>query len=312
MSPTVSINLCCYNSEKFLGETLRSIVAQSYKDWELVVIDDGSTDSTGSIIREYIQQGYPIVYHWQENRGLGYSRNEALKHSSGKYIAFIDHDDLWLPSKLEKQVPLFNDPGVDLVYGNYYEINKDGSKRQVGFSRPQPRGQVFKRFLKHYPVNLQTVMVRKSSLERLGALFDPELHLSEEYDLFMRLLYKGKADYLEMPVAEYRIHEAMASLQKIDQYPIEYKYILQKLGQEIPNFEEEYREELRYLRAKIGYWHASAEMLKGSRAKARSYLGPFRRHGAVFFALHCFTFLPRGLWLYLQENRRRFRPWLNS
>jgi glycosyltransferase involved in cell wall biosynthesis len=312
VSPTVSINLCCYNSEPFLDETLRSIVAQTYKDWELVVIDDGSTDSTGSIIREYISRGYPIVYHRQENHGLGYSRNEAIKRSSGQYIAFIDHDDLWLPGKLEKQVPLFNDLEVDLVYGNFYEINEDGSQRQIGRSGPQPRGHVFKRFLKHYPVNLQTVMVRKSSLERLGSLFDPALQMSEEYDLFMRLLYHGKADYLEMPVAEYRIHEAMASLRKIDQYPVEYKYILEKLGRQIPDFEDEYQDELRYLRAKIGYWHASAEMLKGSRRTARNYLAPFRWHGPVFLALYCLTFLPRGLWLRLQGNRGRFRSWLNS
>ena len=105
--PTVSINLCCYNGEKYLREALDSIINQTYKDWELVIINDGSKDSTESIIYEYIKQGYPIVYHYQENHGLGYSRNEALKRSHGEYVAFIDHDDVWMPEKLEKQIPLF-------------------------------------------------------------------------------------------------------------------------------------------------------------------------------------------------------------
>lgn len=305
MSPAVSINLCCYNSEEFLEETLQSIFAQTYKDWELVIINDGSTDSTESIIKEYIKQGYPIVYYRQENHGLGYSRNEALKRSSGKYIAFIDHDDIWLPGKLEKQVPLFNDPEVDLVYGNYYQINKNASKRQIGANKPQPRGDVFRRFLKHYPVNLQTVMVRKSSLARLKSLFDPVLKMSEEYDLFMRLLYNGKADYLDMPVAEYRIHDAMSSIRKMDHYPVENKYILQKLSKLIPNIEGEYRQELRYLKAKIGYWYAKAEMQKGSPVKAREALAPFKFVDFVFFGLFLLTFFPPAVWFFLVNNRRR-------
>ena len=305
MAPTVSINLCCYNSEKFLEETLQSIFAQTYKDWELVIINDGSTDSTEKIIKEAIGQGYPISYYWQENRGLGYSRNEALKRSTGQYIAFIDHDDVWLPTKLEKQVPRFNDPDVDFVYGNYYQINADASQRHIGSIKPQPRGDVFRRFLKYYPVNLQTVMLRKSSLEKLDSLFDPELHMSEEYDLFMRLLYKGKAEYLDIPVAEYRIHEGMSSIRRMDQYPVENKYILEKLSRLIPDFESHYQKELKFLRAKIAYWESRAEMFRGARAKARCCLAPFMYHGPEFFALYLLTFFPRALWFYLHENRKR-------
>ena len=81
MSQKVSINLCCYNSEKYLKETLDSIVKQTYKDWELVIINDGSCDSTESIIDHYIEQGHPIVYKYQKNQGLSSSRNEAIKLS---------------------------------------------------------------------------------------------------------------------------------------------------------------------------------------------------------------------------------------
>lgn len=305
MAPTVSINLCCYNSEKFLDETLRSIIAQTYKDWELVIVSDGSTDSTDSIIKGYINQGYPIVYFWQKNHGLGYSRNEALKRSSGKYIAFIDHDDIWLPHKLEKQLPLFDDPEVDMVYGNYYQINSDASKRRIGDRKKQPQGNVFRSFLKYYPVNLQTVMLRKSSLERLGPLFDPALHVSEEYDLLMRLLHNGKAAYLDIPVAEYRIHNAMESIRKMDHYPVETTGILQRLSKLIPNFETDFRKELRYFRAKIAYWQACAEMQKGSPEKAREALSPFKFVDIVFFGLFLLTFFSPSVWFLFINNRRR-------
>ena len=104
MTPLVSINLCCYNGARHLRETLDSIIAQTFKDWELVFINDGSTDATGSIIEDYIRRGHPIIYRSRENRGLGYSRNEAIRCSQGQYLAFVDADDLWMPEKLEKQI----------------------------------------------------------------------------------------------------------------------------------------------------------------------------------------------------------------
>lgn len=303
-SPAVSVIMNCYNSAQYLAEAIDSVYAQTSSDWEIIFWDNCSTDNSAEIARRYDQR--LRYFRGEKTIPLGHARNLAIEKARGTHIAFLDCDDIWLPTKLEKQLPLFNDFEVDLVYGNYYQINEDASKKQIGSKKPQPRGNVFRRFLKYYPVNLQTVMVRKNSLEKLESLFDPKLNMSEEYDLFMRLLYNGKADYLDMPVAKSRIHDAMMSLKKIDQYPVEYKYILKKLGELIPNIEGEYREELRYLRAKIGYWQASAEMLKGSKARARNSLAPFRWYGFAFFILYCFTFFPRSFWLYLQKNRKRF------
>lgn len=304
ISPAVSVIMNCYNSAQYLAEAIDSVYAQTSLDWEIIFWDNCSTDNSAEIARRYDQR--LRYFRGEKTIPLGHARNLAIEKARGTHIAFLDCDDIWLPTKLEKQLPLFNDFEVDLVYGNYYQINEDASKKQIGARKPQPRGNVFRRFLKYYPVNLQTVMVRKNSLEKLGSLFDPKLNMSEEYDLFMRLLYNGKADYLDMPVAKSRIHDSMMSLTKIDQYPVEYKYILKKLSELIPNIEGDYREELRYLRAKIGYWYASAEMFKGSKTQARDYLAPFRWHGFAFFVLYYFTFFPRGLWLYLQKNRKRF------
>ena len=116
MNELVSINLCCYNGEAFLDETLHSICSQTYPNWELVIVNDGSTDGTEAIVEKYMNQGVPIIYHVQENQGLGASRNKALELSSGAFIAFIDQDDLWLPEKLEKQIMLFENPETGLVF----------------------------------------------------------------------------------------------------------------------------------------------------------------------------------------------------
>jgi glycosyltransferase involved in cell wall biosynthesis len=211
MPATVSINLCCYNSEKYLRETLDSVVDQTYHDWELIIINDGSTDSTETIVKEYINRGAPIVYHYQENSGLGHSRNEALARSHGKYIAFIDHDDVWLPEKLRQQITVLEtEPDYDLVYTNYYVVR--GNNKTAKFKRPQPAGRVFDRFLSSYPIHVSTVIVRQSAVKKLDPLFNPNLLMTEDFDFCMRLLIAGQASYLSQPLATYRYHTAMSSV----------------------------------------------------------------------------------------------------
>ncbi len=162
MNPKVSINLCCYNSEKYLRETLDSIVNQTYNDWELIIINDGSSDSTESIIHEYIKQEYPIIYHYQENKGLGFSRNEALKRSQGKYIAFIDHDDLWMPEKLEKQIPLFErDSKIGLVFCDTIFFNEKGKSKRDYSQKKYWTGWCFSELLTDYFLSMPTVVIRR-------------------------------------------------------------------------------------------------------------------------------------------------------
>ena len=298
MNPKVSINLCCYNSVKYLRETLDSIVNQTFKDWELIIINDGSIDSTEAIIDEYIKQGYPIIYHHQENRGLGYSRNEALRRSRGEYIAFIDHDDIWMTDKLEKQMPfLKNDCEVDFLYSNFFIIK--GNRKMLASRKQQPQGNVFERFLYHYPVAILTVMVRKKALQRLDALFDENLNLTEEYDLFMRLLYKSKAVYQNEPLAVRRMHSGMSSLRFMEKWPQELEYVLKKLEHLSLNFENDYSAALREYRLELDYLRAKIYMKQGYLRLARRQLVPY------------VILKPRCLFLYLVSYMpARFRNFL--
>ena len=275
MLPTVSINLCCYNSEKYLEETLESIFAQTYKDWELVIVNDGSRDSTESIIKEYISQGYPIVYHYQENKGLGYSRNEALKRSKGEFIAFIDHDDIWMSEKLEKQIPLFyKDPKTAIVTSNAILFNEKGDNAL--FSKKKPKtGYVFRELLVNYCICLSTAVISRSVLDDLDEWFDSRFQHIEEAELFTRIAYTWYLAYVNEPLAKNRIHKESSSYLRPDLSPKETEMMISKFMGLYPDFEKLYYKELLKLRYYTQYYFALIDWRQGKNYLVRERLYPF-------------------------------------
>jgi glycosyltransferase involved in cell wall biosynthesis len=306
MEPTVSINLCCYNSERFLRETLDSVAAQTYRDWELVVINDGSRDATESIIEDFMRAGHPVTYHCQTNQGLGASRNRALALSKGRYIAFLDHDDLWFPKKLEKQAALLDHrPEIDFVYTNFYNMKND--RLSLAFHDSQPEGFVFDRFLCHYPVGLLTVMARKKAVDQLDHPFDVSLKLLEELDLFMRLLYRSQAAYLSEPLATYRIHAGMSSKVLMAQYPVEWAYLLEKFRQIMHFFDQSYPAGANRICAQGAFCRAKMSMMDGDTKSARKHLRPYKGLDSNFFLFYLMTFFPVKIWDLSNKVRSRFQ-----
>jgi len=275
MPPTVSINLCCYNSEKYLEETLQSIFAQTYKDWELIIINDGSSDSTESIVRQYICQGYPIIYHYQDNKGLGFSRNEALKHSRGKYIAFIDHDDIWMPDKLEKQIPLFyKDPKTAIVTSNAIQFNEKGNNALFCKKKPKT-GHVFRELLVNYFICLSTAVISRRVLDDLDEWFDSRFRHIEEAELFTRIAYAWYLDYVDEPLAKNRIHKESSSYLRPDLSPKETEMMISKFMGLYPDFEKLYYKELLKLRYYTQYYFALIDWRQGKNYLVRERLRPF-------------------------------------
>lgn len=275
MPPTVSINLCCYNSEKYLEETLQSIFAQTYKDWELIVINDGSSDSTEIIIQEYINQGYPIIYHYQVNKGLGYSRNEALKRSRGQFIAFIDHDDIWMPEKLERQIPLFyRDSKTAIVASNAILFNEKSKNALFCKKKPKP-GYVFGELLANYFICLSTAVIRRSALDDLDEWFDSRFRHIEEAELFERIAYTWYLDYVDEPLAKNRIHNESSSYLRPDLSPKETEMMIAKFIILYPDFENLYKKEVFNLRYYIQYNFALVDLKQGNASRARTRLKPF-------------------------------------
>lgn len=304
--PLVSIIMNCLNGGSYLREAIDSIFAQTYSNWEIIFFDNASTDNSAAIAKSYGEK----LHYFRSNQtmSLGAARNAAISNATGDLIAFLDTDDCWLPEKLAWQLPVFRDyPHVDFVYSNYYMLHASTGRTVLGLRRPQPEDDVFRAFLRHYPVNLQTVMVRTSALHDLNPLFDPALEVSEEYDLFVRLLYISKARYLKQPTVIYRVHNNMSSVRHIDKYPVENRYILEKLRETVPDFAERYPHEIAYLEAKIGYWYAVAYMHKGEPIHARLSLKPYVFASPVFFLIYLATYLPHVIWEMLQRLRGLMR-----
>ncbi|HDY68105.1 MAG TPA: glycosyltransferase [Candidatus Scalindua sp.] len=307
MKPTVSINMCVLNGENYIREALESIVAQTYNDWELIIINDGSSDSTESIILEFKNKGYPIIYQYQENKGLGASRNEALKLSHGEYIAFIDHDDIWFPEKLEKQVPLFKKkPEVGLVFSDTIFFNYRGDQLQLYKKYKPPRGNVFKELLTNYFLSLETVVIRKKSLDAMDQWFDDRFNLTEEGDFFRRLAYDWELDYVDEPLAKYRRHNESLSFKRQDLWPKETEIMVEKFCNLFDSFEEVYKHELHILRSRINYHYAMHNWEQGNGWEARKLLKEYLKIDKKYLFVYLISLLPYVIFKKLIEHRRRF------
>ncbi|MDD5136952.1 MAG: glycosyltransferase [Candidatus Omnitrophica bacterium] len=292
--PTVSVNIPCYNSAPHIRETIASVLGQTLKDLEVIVVDDGSTDDTGKIVASF--NDARIKYHYQANKGLSNARNKAIGMSGGEYIAFLDHDDVWVPTKLEKQVSLLNShPEVAFAYSNYFWLFPNGRQKLV-LKGEQPRGNVLESFLGDYPIGILTAMVRRQTIGSLGLYFDEGVTVCEDYDFFVRLAYAAQAGYIAEPLAFYRIHAGMQSIKFGDRYADELVYVLGKLEKIYPGLHKKYAGAIGRMNSRMDFMRAKTALNADDALKARSILRSGKmRTGRNFFMLYCATYLPPKL-----------------
>ena len=294
--PTVSINLCCYNSERFLRDTLESIQRQTYRDWELVIVNDGSTDSTDSIIQDYFHRGMPIIYHVQENQGLPMSRNTALQLSHGEFIALIDHDDLWEKDKLERQLPLFKNPSVAIVYSN--ATVRSGSKERLYLpSRCLYRGSCFGYLLRRDFMALPTVVLRHSAVRKLDYMFEPDYHVVEDHDLLLRLAYQWEVDYIDAPLATWRISSQGSSWRNRERFSNEHAAMLLKYRESFSDLDRVYGEDIKYLESTIAYERALVEWARENQSAVRKLIFPHLLRDKRLIVSYLFSFFPFYVYL---------------
>jgi glycosyltransferase involved in cell wall biosynthesis len=203
---TVSVIIHTYNNEKFIAETVESVLNQTYKDYEIIVVDDGSVDGTRDALLPYMQE---IRYHYKENGGIASAKNAGISLSQAEFIAFLDHDDLWVPDKLKLQMESFNEnPQVGLVYAKYTSF-RDGkelrTKPEKGYS-----GWIFKELLAKSFVQTSTVVVKRECLNAVGP-YDESFSLGDEYDMFLRIAKKFQCGFIDKGLTRYRVHDTNAS-----------------------------------------------------------------------------------------------------
>lgn len=217
----VSVIMPTYNCGKFIAETIDSIKAQTYTNWEIIIVDDCSTDDTKSIVDEYISQDSRIKYHCLEtNSGAAVARTTAMKLADGEYMAFCDSDDVWMSDKLEKQLKFMKDKNVGFSCTAYEQIDEE-SKSLGRIINPKKKCD-YNRLLLDCPVGNSTVMY---SVKEMGKFEVPNIRKRNDDALWLQMLKKEKYIW-GMPdvLMKYRIRQNSISSNKFK--VIKYHWIL--------------------------------------------------------------------------------------
>lgn len=207
--PKVSVVIPAYNSERFIAETLESVFNQSYQDFEVIVVDDGSSDGTDKVISRYEGR---LTYIRKKNEGISVARNTGIAQARGEYVAFIDHDDIWLPEKLKEQMALLEgNKEIYLCFSDVYIIDEKGRRGKNVFKIcPAHSGMVFKQLLKDNFIPVITAVIKKEVFKEIG-LFNPQYRIAEDWDLFLRISKQYPVVFVNRPLAKYRIHSGSFS-----------------------------------------------------------------------------------------------------
>jgi glycosyltransferase involved in cell wall biosynthesis len=211
--PVVSVVLPTYNRAAFLREAIESVRAQTFQDWELLVVDDGSTDDTAVIVQEFARRDRRIRNMRQANGGLHAARNTGLRAASGRYMTFLDDDDLLLPNKLAHQVPAMEArPELGFLYSPVWLRSDDGKPDRC---IPPRLGNTFAALFENCLPQVHGVLVRRSCLDAVG-LFDEQHPYAGDYDLWLRLASRFPFDYTTEPVGIYRHHRGNMSREPLE------------------------------------------------------------------------------------------------
>ena len=199
--PEVSVIITCYNEAVFVENALQSVLKQTFLDFDVFVVDDGSEDNTREIILPYTKQ-HNVKYMFQKNRGLPAARNKGIQNSRGEYLAFLDADDSRLLQKLEKQIKYAEKhPGTALIYTDFYRYNEKGERFSQGYPKSYKNPEKFLPdiFMRDASIIPSTVIIKRDVLKDVG-YFDEELLMKQEYDLWIRIGGKYPIGYANEPL----------------------------------------------------------------------------------------------------------------
>lgn len=234
--PLISVIMPAYNASEFIAESIRSVQQQTYGNWELLVIDDASTDTTPEIAEEIIAQDPRIKLHrLPANQGAGFARNIGIKASQGDYISFLDADDLWMPEKLKTQLDFMMRHNATVCYSSYELIDEKGNSLNQKIEALEDLS--FKKLLRaNYVGNLTGIY----NAQKLGKIYCPLIRKRQDWGLWLLATRKaGQAKGIKTCLAKYRIRKNSISNNKFEM--LRYNYSI-------------YRKVLKFSAAKSGFW----------------------------------------------------------
>ncbi|HSP07690.1 MAG TPA: glycosyltransferase, partial [Acidobacteriota bacterium] len=214
MAPAISVAMCLYNSMRYIDETLRSLLAQTWRDFEAILVDDGSVDGTA----EHIAAWYPdprLKIIRQANGGMGKARSVSVAHSQGEYVAFLDHDDLWMPQKLERQMAVVaTHPEAVLIFSDCQLIDSNGrelgamSERYEYSAIDLRAGYAHDELLRRGCfLAMSTAMVHLPALRKFGGP-NPTLRFGDDYDMWLGLSRNHPILFIDEKLAKWRLHDS--------------------------------------------------------------------------------------------------------
>lgn len=206
----VSVITPSYNSSLYIEATIQSILAQTYSNWELLITDDCSTDNTIDIVNRYVQQDSRIkLFCLEKNSGAGIARNHSIREARGRYIAFCDSDDRWLPEKLERQIAFMKKKDAAFSYTSYYVCSEGEEIRGKILCKPTIN---YYSLLKDNSIGCLTAMY---DTHILGKMYMPEIRKRQDWGLWFLIIKKIKIAYgLQEPLAIYRVRKSSVSSNK--------------------------------------------------------------------------------------------------
>ena len=204
--PLVSIIMNCFNGEAYLLESIKSVLAQTYKNWEVIFWDNRSTDNSGKIYKSFNDKRLKY-YYASTHTSLYQARNMAIEKCNGEFIAFLDTDDWWIPEKLDQQIQLFKDNEIGLVYSNCYLHYENTKKNKLLSKKKLPIGKVTNALLKFYNMAIITVVIRKKLFDQFQQKFNPKYNIIGDFDFFIKLSTITKVQCVQSPLAYHRYHQ---------------------------------------------------------------------------------------------------------
>ncbi|XQY91536.1 teichuronic acid biosynthesis protein TuaG [Metabacillus sp. HB246100] len=210
--PLVSIITPTYNGERYILDTINSVFSQTFENWEMLIVDDYSTDRTRDILEEYSKRDKRIKpVYLKENQGAAVARNTALRHAQGKYIAFLDGDDKWYPEKLSKQLDFMEKHDIAFSYTEYDLMDEKGMS--LGSIVTVPKTIDYHGLLKNTIIGCLTVMINK---EKTGYFEMPNIRTRQDFALWLSILKKGFLAYgMQETLSTYRLVPGSISSNKI-------------------------------------------------------------------------------------------------
>ncbi len=235
--PKVSVAIPTYNYARFLGEAIQSVLDQTFEDFELIIVDDGSTDSTREVVMSF--KDGRIKYIYQKNRGVSAARNTGITASVGEYVAFLDADDMWLPQKLALQVKAMDSaPRAGVVYTDHYHFDpRTGLVTRTSFQnrkRPPPRGRVLEQFIESFLGTPSTLLIRRDVFAQVG-MFDETLKGCEDDDMLFRMASRFEFEVVPEPLIKKRMHASQITQQPRSYLPYHLAYLYKAIQSPVLN-----------------------------------------------------------------------------